>query len=83
MNATSEPSRDTRRSLSQPPVSYSILPIGYSIRVRPPTFLITARFVPSADQSADCTSSRTARGAPADSGTRDRVPVPTYVPERL
>ena len=74
MKAIRSPLGETRGWPIQPPVSYSGFPMGYSSRLRPPKSRTTARFVPSADQSAHCTCSSTSRGAPPDQrGARQRA----------
>ena len=75
MKATRPPSGETRRSLTHPGASYSTFPMGYSIRLRFPTWRVTARLFPSGDQSASPTFSRISRGAPPARGTRASVPI--------
>ena len=79
-NATRSPSGDTRTWLTQPAVSNSTLPIGYSTRHLPSTRRMTARLAPSGPQSAHCTSSRISRGAPPRSGAWASVPLQTKRP---
>ena len=69
------PSGDTRTSLTQPAASSSTVPIGYSSRLAIPDRRVTARLLPSGDQSASWTFSRISRGAPPASGTRASVPI--------
>ena len=49
----------------------------------PPESRTTAKLVPSGDQSAHCTFSRTSRGAPPARGARARVPMVTHAPMAL
>ena len=78
--ATRSPSGETRTWLSQPAVSKSVVPTGYSTRHFPEALRMTARLAPSGPQSAHCTSSRISRGAPPSSAAWATIPVQTKRP---
>src|SRR5580692_1595380 len=73
-NATSFPSGDTLGSLIQFWLSINTFPTGYSKRQLSPARSITARSLPSGDQSASKTCSSSSRGAPPPIGEVASVP---------